>query len=169
MPFRNVGMGDPVARIDVGLLQHEPSGARLAAVGAMKAPLADVGRGYGTGEWDIGAGLSGSAAIWGTSIIGDAVYWRIGNPPGASLRNALAYSLVLGRPVGRTRWSILGTIAGATSLWTGLDGPAQMGAGVGFVLESGASLFSAAAVGLTRTAPTISTSLGWRLPLGARR
>ena len=50
-----------------------------------------------------------------------------------------------------------------------MAGPVQAGAGIGYLLESGSSVFATAAAGLTRTAPGISTGIGWRVPLGKTR
>ena len=169
MPFSGVGIGDPIGRIDVALSRADAGRPSVSLVGAVKAPLADVGRGFGTGQWDVGAGLSGAASVGGISVLADAVYWKLGNPAGASLRNALAYALSIGRALPRSPWSVLGTVSGASSLWTGLEAPVQAGMGVGYLLESGSSVFVTAAAGLTRTAPSISTGLGWRVPLGTAR
>ena len=169
MPFSRVGLGDPVGRIDVGLTGADAEHPSLSFVGAVKAPIANVNRGFGTGKWDVGAGLSSAVKLASLSVFAEAVYWRLGNPPGASLRNAVAYSLSVGRGLPRSRWSVLGTVSGASSLWTGLEAPVQAGMGVGYLLESGSSVFATAAAGLTRTAPSVSTGLGWRVPLGNTR
>jgi hypothetical protein len=169
MPFSRVGIGDPIGRVDVALSRADADHPSLSLVGAAKAPFTDVGHGYGTGEWDVGAGLSGAVSVGGTSILADAVYWKLGNPAGASLRNAVAYALSIGRPLPSSHWSVLGTVFGASSLWAGLEAPVQAGIGAGYLLESGSSVFAMAAVGLTRTAPAISTGLGWRVPLGKAR
>ena len=169
MPFSGVGIGDPIGRIDVAVSRADVGRPSVRLVGAVKAPLADVGRGFGTGKWDVGAGLSGAVSVGGISVLADAVYWKLGNPAGASLRNALAYALSIGRALPRSPWSVLGTVSGASSLWTGLEAPVQAGMGVGYLLESGSSVFVTAAAGLTRTAPSMSTGLGWRVPLGTAR
>ena len=169
MPFSSVGIGDPIGRIDVALSRADAEHPVLSLVGAAKAPLADVNRGFSTGEWDFGAGLSSGVNVAGISVLAEAVYWKLGNPPGGSVRNAVAYALSIGRTFPRSRWSVLGTVSGASSLWTGLNGPVQAGAGVGYLLESGSGVFATAAAGLTRTAPAISTGIGWRVPLGKTR
>ena len=168
-PLSGVGLGDPIGRIDVALSPSDAGRPSISLVGAVKAPFAGVGSGFGTGKWDVGAGLSGAMNVNGVSILADAVYWNIGNPAGASLRNAVAYALSIGRALPGSQWSVLGTVSGATSLWTGLEAPVQAGVGVGYLLDSGSSVFVTAAAGLTRTAPAISTGLGWRVPLGKTR
>ena len=168
MPFSNVGIGDPIGRIELALWQTTGSAPRLSLVGSAKAPLADVSHGFGTGEWDAGAGLSGSTTIGGMFVFADAMYWALGNPPGASLRNVVAYGLSVGRALPGHRWSLLGNVTGASSYWPGVEAPAQAGIGVGYLLASGSSLTSSGALGLTRTAPTATLGLGWRVPLGNR-
>lgn len=169
MPFSRVGVGDPIGRIEVAVLRTAGERAAVKLVGATKAPLADVGRGFGTGEWDIGTGASGLLRIRGATVLAEAMYWKLGRPPGTALRNAMAYALSIGRPLSRSRWSVLAGVSGASSLWDGLIGPAQAGLGFGYRLESGGTVFATAAAGLTRTAPAISTGLGWRLPIGKER
>ena len=168
-PFSGIGVGDPIGRIDVALSGTDAGHPILNLVGAAKAPLADVGRGFGTGQWDVGAGLSSALTVRGISVFGEALYWKLGNPSGASLRNAVVYAMSVGRVLPRSRWSVLGTVSGATSLWTGLAAPVQAGMGVGYLLESGSSVFVTAGAGLTRTAPAITTGLGWRVPLSRVR
>jgi hypothetical protein len=169
MAFSGVGIGDPIGRIDVALSRADAKYPVVSLVGVAKAPLAAVNRGFGTGEWDLGAGLSSAVKVASISVFAEAVYWKLGNPPGASLRNAVAYALSIGRTFPRSRWSVLGTVSGASSLWTGLEAPVQAGMGIGYLLESGSSVFATAAAGLTHTAPAISTGLGWRVPLGKTR
>lgn len=169
MPFSNAGVGDPVGRVELALWRAGASPTRLSVVASAKAPLADVTHGFSTGEWDAGTGLSASTTLGSMVLFGDATYWSLGNPPGASLRNVVAYSLSLGRPVAGNRWSVLGSVTGSTSYWPGVESPAQVGIGVGYLLESGSSLDALGALGLTRSAPTISVGLGWRVTLGTVR
>jgi hypothetical protein len=169
MPFSDVGIGDPIGRVELALWPADQAGTRLSLVGSAKAPLSDVNHGFSTGEWDAGAGLSGSATMGGFMLFGDAMYWALGNPVGASLRNVVACSVAVGRPLAGYRWSVLGTVTGATSYWPGVQAPAQAGIGVGYLLESGSSINALGAFGLTRTAPTISLGLGWRVPLGSAK
>ena len=165
MPLGSVRIGDPIGRIDVRLIETEGRAFRLGVSGTLKAPLVGMSHGVGTGEWDAGAGLSASGRVSGGSLAADAVYWRLGNPPGGLFRNALGYSVVFGRPMATSRWSVLATISGATSLWTGLAPPLQAGGGFGYTKTSGSSVFATVSAGLSSTAPTLSTALGWRVPL----
>lgn len=169
MPFSRVGIGDPIGRLDIALRRAGDTQPQVSVVGVVKAPLADAGRGFGTGQWDFGAGLAGAARVAGAFAFAEIVYWRIGNPPGATLRDAVSFALSIGRAMPDGRWSLLGTVSGATSPWTGFDAPIQAGLGVNYRLEAGSSVFVTVAAGLTRTAPMLSTGLGWRVPLGGTR
>ena len=169
MPFGHIGIGDPIARIDAAIVPNGVAPPLVGFVAAVKAPLADMDRGFGTGQWDMGAGFSSAANVGVLSVFAEAVYWKLGNPPGGTLHNAVAYALSIGRPFAGRHWSVLGTVSGATSLRTGFEAPVQAGVGIGYLLESGKSVFATAAAGLTRTAPSIATGLGWRVPLGVRR
>jgi hypothetical protein len=169
MLFGNVGVGDPCGRIEPAVWPGDATSARLSIVASAKAPLSSVSHGFGTGEWDAAGGLSGRVTIGSTMLFGDATYWSLGNPPGASLRNVVAYSVAVGRPLPGYRWSVLGSVTGVTSYWPGVAAPAQAGIGMGYVLESGSSINALGAFGLTHTAPTISLGMGWRVPLGKAR
>lgn len=166
MPFSNVGVGDPIGRVELALWPADRSTVRLNVVASAKAPLADVNHGFSTGEWDAGAGFSGSATVGSLMLFGDAMYWSLGNPPGASLRSVVAYSVAAGRPLSGNRWSLLANVTGATSYWPGVEAPVQAGVGVGYLLESGSSINTFGAVGLTQTAPSLSVGIGWRVPFG---
>lgn len=169
MTFPRVGIGDPVGRIDFGLLGADSSHPALSLVTMAKAPLAGLSHGFGTGEWDFGAGLSSTMRLGQVSVFGDAVYWKLGNPKGDSLRNAVVYSVSIGRIFTNGDWSLLGTVSGASSLASGLEAPAQVGLGGGRLLRSGSTIFATVAAGLTQTAPAVSMGLGWRVPLGRQR
>lgn len=103
MPFSRVGVGDPVGRIEVAVLRTAGQRVAVKLVGAAKAPLADVGRGFGTGEWDIGTGVSGLLRIRRATVLAEGVYWKLGDPPGAARRNAVAYTLSIGRALSQSR------------------------------------------------------------------
>lgn len=167
MGLDHLGLGDPLLRIEAAILRS-PAAGTLAIVGAAKAPLADASRGFGTGRWDAGAGLSGVARAGPVFLFGDAVYWNIGNPLGGSARDALAFTVSAGRPLRGGRWSALAVVSGATSLWSGLPAPIQAGVSVGRTAASERSWFLTTAVGLTASAPDASIGIGWRVPLGVK-
>ena len=79
MPFSGVGIGDPVGRIDVAL-SRDADLPVVSLIGAANAPLANVGRGFGTVHWDVGAGSSSAVNVAGFFVFAAAVYWKMGNP-----------------------------------------------------------------------------------------
>jgi hypothetical protein len=59
-------------------------------VGAqVKAPTADEEEGFGTGEWDMRAGMSGEYRFWSVSAFGGAGWNRLGDPSWIDLNDGL--------------------------------------------------------------------------------
>lgn len=166
MGFNWFGIGDPVGRVDLTMARSGDLRASLRLVGTVKAPMADARRGFGTGEWDSGAGFSSNLRIGPVAVLAETIYWNLGNPDGAFLRNAVAYTLSVGRPLPDGRWSVVGNVSGASSLWRGMKAPVQAGFGTGYLLKSGESIYATVSAGLTGTAASFSTGLAWRIPLG---
>lgn len=164
--FAELAVGDPVGRLDVKLWDERGALPAVRAVAVAKAPLADVDRGFGTGEWDYGGGLSLAKAAGRIFLFADATYWVWGDMPGLELKDAVAYGFSVGVPLGGLRWGLFGSVSGSTAVVEGVDPPVQVGLGLTRALESGRSLSANAAVGLTESSPDVTLSLGWMLPLG---
>lgn len=167
-PFDQMGLGDPVASAGVELWRERGALPSVRVLGLVKAPLADVDRGFGTGEWDYGGGLSLAKTAGSLFLFADATYWALGDLPGLELKDGLSYGVAVGIPFGGARWSLLGSFSGSTTVVEGTDPPAQIGVGVSRYLDSGRSLSGSAAMGLSESSPDLSLSIGWRIPLGRR-
>jgi hypothetical protein len=159
--FHDVGVGDPLLRADWEALR-EP-GVAVAAVA--KPPLASVEKGFGTGEWDYGAGLSLAHLVRRTFLSASAIYWVMGDPAEVDLHNAVAYSVGVGRPLARGRFSALVSLAGYTRVLEGVDPFRQIAVSLGYVPASGRSLSAAVTFGLSQSAPDVGLSLGWSVAL----
>lgn len=162
---QHIGIGDPVARIDARLAGERGLLPAIWAIGSTKAPVADVAHGFGTGEWDVGGGLSLEKSLTRTSFVAEAVYWKLGNPPGGEFRNAVAYSLSGGQLLGNGQLSVLGSVFGASSLWRGLAAPLQAALGLGYRFPSGSGISGSVAAGLTRSTPDLAIAAAWRIPM----
>ena len=77
MPFSRVGIGDPIGLVDVLLARNAADQRGVSAVGAVKAPLAQVTSGFGTGRWGVGGGLSSAMSAGGLTLSAEAIYWQI--------------------------------------------------------------------------------------------
>lgn len=162
----HVDVGDPLLQAELTL--HEGVGVlrRIGVHALAKAPVADVESGVGTGEWDYGAGLSLGVGGARTFLLADASFWVVGDMPDLTLRNTLAYAVSVGRSLGNGQWSVLGSVLGATAMIERVDAPVSVGLGVGYAPRSTHGFNVGVSVGLTESAPDVSSFLGWRVALG---
>jgi hypothetical protein len=162
-----VGLGDPSLRLDLQLVQNGPLGLGVGLSASAKAPVADVDRGFGTGAWDGGLGLSLSAQHGTWMLLGDATHWWFGDMREVVLHNTVAYTVSVGRVFPETNWSVLGSVSGYTSeVVDAVDPPLQLGLGAFYRVGPGGSGLSASlSLGLTESAPDVSAGLGWQVSL----
>lgn len=160
-----MGFGDPIARLDFNLVGSRGSAATLRALLSTKVPLAGLSSGYGTGEWDFGAGLGAAGVANGTFLFADATYWALGDPASVNLRNIVSYGVGIGRPTANGRFGVLGSLIGATSVAAGIPASLQAGGSVNYRTEGRRDFLVSALIGLSRSAPDISLGVGWRVPV----
>lgn len=163
LTFNQSGVGDPVLRADLTVSEGGATGPRVGVYATAKPPLADGDSGFGTGEWDYGAGVTLSKKAGAALVLADFGYWTLGDLPDLELQDPFAYSLGLGRSTADGRYSLLGSISGMTEIVAGVEGPVQVGITVSRLLESKRSLISTLAAGLTESSPDYSVSVGWRM------
>lgn len=163
--YDEVGLGDPLAYADLEIISGRGLIPTLRIAGHLKVPIADVERGFGTGEWDYGAGLSLTSVFGSVMLFADIAYWVLGDMPDLELENPVSYSLGLGLPIGGGRWGLLTSLSGYSEIIAGADPPAQLSVGASYLMRSGRSLLASAAFGLSESTPDLSFSFGWRVPL----
>ncbi|HEX6059843.1 MAG TPA: hypothetical protein VFZ11_12610 [Gemmatimonadaceae bacterium] len=159
-----VGIGDPMLFAGVSLVEGG-AGPGVSLEGAVKAPVADVARGLGTGEWDYGAGLGASLPFGRTALYLDGMYWVLGDMPGLPLRDVLSWSGAIGRIFRDGEWSALASVSGSGATIEGSDAPVQAGVMLGRRWASGRTISASLSVGLTESASDVAGSVGWRVPL----
>lgn len=160
-----IGLGDPIARVALDLVDSRGSPATLRAVLATKVPLAGLASGFGTGQWDFGAGLAAAGVAKGTFLFADATYWALGDPATVNLRDIVSYGFGVGRSAGNGRVGVLGSLIGATSVAAGIPASLQAGGSVNYRTAGGRDILVSTLIGLSRSAPDISLGVGWRVPL----
>ncbi len=160
-----MGLGDPILRADFDLVEAGGGQSILRITSAIKAPVARIETGFGTGAWDAGAGLSYSQLIGDTFLFGDATYWMLGDGPNLRLRDIGTFALGVGRPLPGRRLVVLASMLGSTSFIRGVPAPMQVGGGVSYRSASGRGVSVSSLVGLTRSAPDIAIAAGWQVPL----
>ena len=164
----DIGIGDPVLFGAIDLLREGGMSPSLTLTAGVKAPLASAEKGFGTGEWDVGAGLALSRALGRTMVFLDGSYWLMGDMPALPLNDVLTYGLGIGRILGDGDWSALVSFAGGQATIEGSDDPAQLAALLGHRWQSGTALSGSLSFGLTSSSPDLAASLSWRVPIGRR-
>lgn len=165
----HVEIGDPVLQLGVELAGGFGLVRTFSIHTLVKVPVAGIESGVGTGEWDYGAGIALGLGEGRTFVLADASYWVVGDLPDLRLRNTLTYSVSVGRSLGVGRWSVLGSVTGATSIVDRADAPLAVGVGVGYAPERSYGLVGGVSAGLSETSPDLSSYLGWRFVLGGSR
>lgn len=165
LDFNDTGLGDPVFRADFAVSERQASGVRFGVYGAAKPPLADEDSGFGTGEWDYGAGITMSKRAGSAVFLADLGYWTFGDLPDFELEDPFTYSLALGRSLAGGSYSVLGSVSGYTETVDGVDGPIEAGFTVSRLNRSGRSFNVTLSAGLSESAPDYTLSTGWRMGL----
>lgn len=128
--------------------------------GWAKAPLATVESGVGTGAWDYGAGASLVFGLGETLVFTSATWWMLGDMAELELKDALFYSMAVGRRLGGA-WSLLASASASTPVVDGSDPPASVGLLFSRQVGSGGSISVGAGAGLTESASAFTASVGW--------
>jgi hypothetical protein len=160
--FEELGLGDVSAHAEIELLGFSASRPSIRLTAGAKVPVAGVDRGFGTGEWDYGAGLSAAQPLGRMLILADFSYWILGDMPDLELKNPVSYALAVGHPLSE-RLGLLVSVFGYSKIIEGTDPPAQLSLGLSYLIGANRSLTSSAAFGLTESSPDVSVSVGWRL------
>ena len=163
--YSDVGLGDPMVHTDVMLLRDQGPWPTLRLVAGIKLPLADVDRGFGTGAWDVGGGVSLSKVLGRQLVFIDVMYWYLGDMEDLELKDPISYSVAIGRPLWGGKVGVLVSLSGYTEVIADIDPPIQAGLGLTYALGTGNGLSSSVAFGLTESTPDVSLSFGWRVAL----
>lgn len=165
--YADVGVGDPSLRADLVLRRGLSSGPGIRLAGSVKAPIADVDRGFGTGAWDGALGLALSQRIERWFLFGEAMYWWMGDMDDLVLQNAVAYGVSLGRSLRGGRIGLLASLSGyAASIVEEINPPLQGALGLSYTFGDGRyGLTASTSFGFTESTPDASIALGWRASL----
>jgi len=163
--YDQIALGDPMLHADFELLKERKAIPSVYVTADLKAPLADIDRGFGTGEWDYGAGLSLVKGFGRSLFLIDVTYWVLGDLPDLELHDPVAYSFAAGHTLAAGKYAVLASFSGYSRVLDDVDPTAQVGIGASYSLNSGATLSGNVALGVTESTPDISVSLGWQIGL----
>lgn len=136
----------------------------VALTAAVKAPVATLESGVGTGQWDFAGGASVVLGAGGLLVFGDASYWHYGDLPDLPLRDGVAYGLGVGAPLGGS-WSAMASLAGASRVIPDVEPPLSITVSASHTVAAGRSLSAGIGLGLTEGTAAISGFLAWRFDL----
>ena len=163
--FNQYGIGDPVLTAGLTLVKEGRSMPAVHLSGTVKAPLANVDRGFGTGEWDYSAGIGMSKRFGQTFLFADVNYWILGDLPELELKNAWSYALSLGHALAGGKFALMASYSGITEVIAGVAPPSSLGLGLSIKAGRASSVMLNAAFGLSEASPDLSLSLGWSIGL----
>jgi len=155
-------ISDPLLQVYGQVYQSRRSAVGLSA--SLKVPVVAAGD-FGTGEWDLGGGLSLSHFVGTATMLGvDLSYWHLGDMPELPLQDAVMATLSLGHSLGRS-WLASASLSGGRSTLAGYEDPWWASVLVSHAGRRGL-LGVTASVGLTSTAPDVTVGVVWRVRLG---
>lgn len=161
--YTSVGLGDPLIRADVRLVNDTSRALTIAVVGSVKPSVVDADSGLGTGATDVGGGGSVFKAMGRTSVFADALFWTYGDPEGVDFEDSLSYSVGLGRVLGSGRWSAMVSLAGLSRGVAGVSSPVQLNVAMLRLLGNHQSIAITTSVGLTDGSGDFSIGMSWRI------
>jgi Putative MetA-pathway of phenol degradation len=163
--YNQYGVGDPVIAAGLTLVRESRSGPAIQISGQIKAPLASVEKGFGTGEWDYSAGLGLSKRLGSVFLFADVGYWILGDLPELELRNAWTYAFSIGHALAGGKLALMASYSGITEVIAGVAPPSSLALGFSARVGGGSSLMLNAAFGLSEASPDLSLSVGWSIGL----
>lgn len=162
--YNQMGVGDPWMNASFSLLKPwSRTSIRLTA--GLKFPMASPSKGFGTGAWDAGAGLSLSQRIQNFFLLGDISYWNYGDMDELKLKNAVSYGAGIGHKSAYTNWIISGSFRGSTPLIEDIDPPISINLGAAYSYPNSKSIYVNVMIGLSESAPDFSAGIGWNFIL----
>ncbi len=163
VPYSSTGVGDPLLRGDLRIVNDTKRGLQVSVAGAAKFGLVEATSGRGTGEHDLGAGGSAFAFRGQTSLMADVMFWHYGDPDGVDYEDGLSYSVGAGRLIGTGRWSVLGSVAGFSTGIAGAPPPVSVGVSLLGAFVNGQSMAVSANFGLNESASDFAVGVSWRI------
>ncbi len=167
MSFRDgFGIGDPVFRADLEVVEERYILPSIGLVSQAKVPIFDVNHSFGTGEWDYGGGITLSRSTPDRFVFMELIYWRLGDTPEVDLMNPVAYSVALGQPLAGRGYEVVFSLSGYSAIIRGVDPEILLGIGLAHSTGSARHFGLSAAVGLTESSPEFTLSLDWLVGRG---
>lgn len=157
------GLGDVLLEGEFVLLEDRDLFPEVAALGEIKFPTADPGKGLGTGEFDETIGLDLTKRLGDSwTPYASLSYTFVGSPPGIHLDNFFGWSLGLGYDVTRTL-RLTSSLDGSTAVTRTETAPLDVRLGIAYSVTKMLRLRLEGLKGLSNGAPQLGVSAGLTL------
>jgi hypothetical protein len=164
--YTQANFGDPSLSASAELLSTENGAMTISINGGVKLPLANPQKGFGTGKWDWGGGLSWTQHITTkTLLLVNGMFWKLGDMDDLDFNNIVTYSTALGQSFRDGKWMGIISFSGITQIIDEIDPPLTVGTGINMQASDKLSLSSNLTVGLTESASDLGIGVGWSLKL----
>lgn len=163
--YRQASFSDPSVSGSIRIYNSSNQKTNLTLNSSVKIPLSNPATGYGTGAWDVGAGLSLFHRMSTVYLFSDVMYWQMGDMEDLNLKNPFSISAGAGKAFHDGTWMVNASISGSTEIIETADPPVSLNAGVGYFISSGVSLNGTFSFGLSESSPDVSAGVGWSLRL----
>ena len=153
-----LALGDPVFQLSLRVLDRLES--NMSTWLSVKVPTAST-TSFGTGEWDMGGGVSLGRAVgarWRAGL--DVSYWLLGDTPTLDFENPLGSTASVTHFAGD--WAVTVSGAASTAILPGYDPAVVLVAGVARPAGTG-SWSTYLSVGLTDSAAQLGIGILWRI------
>ncbi len=166
LSYTQTNFGDPSLSASTELFSTENRTTAISAHAGVKIPLANPKKGFGTGKWDLGGGLSWSQRITAqTLFLANGMFWKLGDMDDLDFNNIITYSAALGQSFHDGKWMGIVSFSGITEIINEIDPPLTVGTGLTLQASNKMSLNSNLSFGLTESASDFSVGLGWSIKL----
>lgn len=164
--YKQSGFSDPTIAASFTILTDRYHRTIVSLNSQVKIPVASPSKGFGTGAWDAGVGVSVSKGIfYKMMIFANSMYWRLGDMDELELRDAVSYSAGLGLFLNGDSVMFSGSLSGITKIADEFDAPVSLHVRVGVKLNERVYLNGNLSTGLSEASPDFSCGLGWTIRL----
>jgi len=163
--YNRFGLADPFFRMGFRLWKESRFAPSVEISAHAKVPVATFESGFGTGQWDYGAGVSLSKRLGGVFLLADIGYWVLGDLPELELNDPWSYIASLGIPLSGGKAALTFSYSGFTKIISGVEPPSSLGLGISFRVGRRSSLLVNGSLGLSESSADFSASLGWSIGL----
>ncbi|MDX1638679.1 MAG: hypothetical protein R3281_11965 [Balneolaceae bacterium] len=163
--YAESSFGDPNIYASFRIYDTPAGDTRVLLNSGLKIPFADPSNGFGTGEWDVGLGISGTRRINHYLVYLNLMKWWFGDLPDLELKNPVSYGIGISRSIADGKAMVNSTLNGYTEIIEDYDPPVTLSVGIGYFASERLSLNGSLSAGLSESSADFYMGMGWSLKL----